>query len=331
MQKSFGALPSGEAATLYTISCGRLRAAVTDYGATLVSLWVDGVDVVLGYDDVNGYAENDGFLGAIVGRNANRIKNSQFELDGRTVKLTPNEGNNNLHSGPETFNNRFWTLEEISDNSVRFFLSTPDGDQGFPGRAVVAVTYTLDTNDTLRIIYDGISSKDTVFNLTNHAYFNLAGESHPEKAMDQTLMLPARFFTVADAESIPTGEMRSVIDTPFDFRTAKPLGQDIDADYEPLHLQGGYDHNFEAFTTPCAILTDPESGRSMAVSTDCPGMQVYTANFLDAIGKNGTHYFKRSGVCLETQFYPDSVNHPEWAQPFTKAGMPYHSVTKFKF
>ena len=331
MQKSFGTLPSGEAATLYTISGGRLRAAITDYGATLVSLWVDGVDVVLGYDDVNGYAENDGFLGAVVGRNANRIKNSQFELGGRTVKLTPNEGNNNLHSGPNPFNTRFWSLDEVSENSVRFLLAIPDGDQGFPGKAVVSVTYILDSSDTLRIVYDGISNKDTVFNFTNHAYFNLAGEGHPEKAMDQTLMLPARFFTPDDAENIPTGELRSVIGTPFDFRTAKPLSQDIGADYEPLHLQGGYDHNFEVFTAPCAILTDPESGRSMALSTDCPGVQVYTANFLDVIGKNGTHYHKRSGVCLETQFYPDSVNHPEWQQPFTKAGEPYHSVTKFKF
>lgn len=331
MHKSFGVLPSGEAATLYTISSGRLRAAITDYGATLVSLWVDDVDVVLGYDDVNGYAENDGFLGAIVGRNANRIKNSQFQLNDKTVQLTPNEGNNNLHSGTDFYNTRFWTLDDVTDHSIRFILTSPDGDQGFPGRAVISVTYTLEVNDTLRITYDAISNKDTVFNFTNHAYFNLAGENHPEKAMDQTLMLPARFFNPDDAENIPTGELRSVVGTPFDFRTAKPLGQDISADYVPLHLQGGYDHNFEVFCAPCAILTDPESGRHMAVTTDCPGVQVYTANFLDVIGKHGVHYPKRSGVCLETQFYPDSVNHPEWPQPFTKAGEMYHSVTKFKF
>ncbi len=331
MQQSFGTLSSGEAATLYTISGGRLRAAITDYGATLVSLWVDGVDVVLGYDDVNGYAQNDGFLGAIVGRNANRVKNAQFQLNNDTIYLTANEGNNNLHSGPNSFSRRFWTLDDAAENFVRFTLTSPDGDQGFPGRAVISVTYTLDANDTLRIAYDAVCSKDTVFNFTNHAYFNLAGENHPEKAMRQTLMLPARYFNPDDAENIPTGEVRSVIGTPFDFRTAKPLSQDICADYEPLHLQGGYDHNFEVFCAPCAILTDPESGRSMALITDCPGVQVYTANFLDVIGKGGIHYPKRSGVCLETQFCPDAVNHPEWPQPITKAGETYHSVTKFKF
>ncbi len=331
MNKHFGTLPSGEAASLYTISCGRLRAGITDYGATLVSLWVDGVDVVLGYDDVNGYACNDGFLGAVVGRNANRTKSARFQINGKTVTLPCNEGTNNLHSGPDTFSRRFWTVDEVTDTSIRLKLTSPDGDQGFPGQADISVTYTLDTSNTLSVTYDAVSTKDTVFNFTNHAYFNLAGENHPEKAMDQTLMLPARFFNPDDAENIPTGELRSVDMTPFDFRRAKPLKQDIAADYEPLQLQGGYDHNFEVFCTPCAVLSDPESGRTMAVTTDCPGIQVYTANFLDVVGKNGCRYPKRSGVCLETQFYPDSLNHPEWPQPFTKAGEAYHSVTKFKF
>ncbi len=331
MNDYFGTLPTGETAALYTISCGRLRAAITDYGATLVSLWVDDVDVVLGYDDVNGYAQNDGYLGAIVGRNANRVKNSQFSLNDTIVRLTPNEGRNNLHSGPDAFSNRFWSVSEITDRSVQFSLNSPDGDQGFPGDAQISVTYKIDADNTLSVTYDAVSSKDTVFNFTNHAYFNLAGQNHPEKAMSQTLMLPARFFNPDDAENIPTGELRDVAETPFDFRTAKPLEQDINADYEPLHLQGGYDHNFEVFCAPAAILTDPESGRSMAVVTDCPGIQIYTANFLDVTGKGGCHYCRRSGVCLETQFYPDSVNHPEWPQPFTKAGERYHSVTKFKF
>ncbi len=331
MNKHFGTLPSGQSATLYTISGGRLRAAITDYGATLVSLWVDDVDVVLGYDDVNGYAQNDGFLGAIVGRNANRIKDAQFQLNDSLIRLTPNEGNNSLHSGPDCFSNRFWTVDVVTENSIRMSLVSPDGDQGFPGQADISVAYTINANNTLCISYDAICTKDTVFNFTNHAYFNMAGENHPEKAMSQTLMLPARFFNPDDAENIPTGELRSVVDTPFDFRIAKPLEQDINADYVPLHLQGGYDHNFEVFCAPCAILTDPESGRSMAVITDRPGVQVYTANFLDVVGKGGCHYHKRSGVCLETQFYPDAVNHPEWPQPITKAGEKYHSVTKFKF
>ena len=288
MNKPFGTLPTGEAATLYTISGGRLQAAVADYGATLVSLWVDGVDVVLGYDDVNGYAENGGFLGAVVGRNANRIGGASFYLNGKQIQLTANDGVNNLHSGPNPFNTRFWTLDKHTDNMVRMILVSPEGDQGFPGKATLCVTYRIDANDILSITYDAICTKDTIFNLTNHAYFNLAGEDHPEKAMSQTLMLPARIFTPNDAGNVPTGELRSVIGTPFDFRTAKPIGQDIDADDEALRMAGGYDHNFEVFCAPCAILTDPDSGRSMAVTTDCPGVQLYTANFLDADGKGET-------------------------------------------
>ena len=330
MKQSFGNLPSGEAVSLYTISGGRLRAAVTDLGATLVSLWVDGVDVVLGCDDASGYLGNEGFLGAVVGRNANRIQNSAFPLNGRIIRLTPNEGENNLHSGPDCWNTRLWEVAEITDTAIRLRLDSPHGDQSFPGNATVTVTYTIE-NDALNIVYDAVSDQDTVFNLTNHAYFNLAGENRPDKAMDQTLTVNADCFNPDDARNIPTGEMRSVEGTPFDFRTPKALGRDIGDDYEPLHLQGGYDHNFVIKSNPCAALTDPESGRTMSVSTDCPGVQIYTANFLEAAGKNGVFYGKRSGVCLETQFAPDSVNHPEWPQPFVKAGAPYHSETRFQF
>lgn len=330
MKKSFGNLPSGETVSLYTISCGRIQAAITDLGATLVSLWVDGVDVVLGYDSATGYLSNGGFLGAVVGRNANRIENAAFPLNGRIVSLTPNEGTNNLHSGPDCWNKRLWQAEELGENALRFTLDSPDGDQGFPGNARVQVTYTIE-NDALTIAYDAVSDQDTVFNLTNHAYFNLFGENHPEKAMDQVLLLTAESFTPASAASIPTGEVRSVAGTPFDFRQAKPLGRDIGADYEPLHLQGGYDHNFALDEDTQCVLSDPDSGRTMTVTTDCPGVQVYTANFLNVTGKNGIHYPKRGGVCLETQFAPNAVNHPEWPQPFVKAGHSYHSETKFQF
>mgnify|MGYP002508761502 CR=1 FL=1 len=150
-------------------------------------------------------------------------------------------------------------------------------------------------------------------------------------AMKQELIIPGRFFNPDDAENIPTGELRKVDGTPMDFRFPKPIGRDINDDYDALKLQNGYDHNFEAYTDPCAILSDPVSGRTMAVSTDCPGIQLYTGNFLDEHGKNGIYYGKRSGVALETQFYPDSVNHPEWPQPFVKAGEPYHSETRYTF
>lgn len=330
MKQSFGNLSDGRAVSLYTISAGRLKAAVTDLGATLVSLWVDGVNVSLGYDDASGYLNNGGFVGAVVGRNANRIKGASFPLNGRTVHLTPNERANNLHSGPDCWNTRLWDLVEVTENAIRLRLDSPHGDQGFPGNATVTVTYSVE-NDSLKIAYDAVSDQDTVFNLTNHAYFNLAGEDLPEKAMDQILTVNADYFNPDDAENIPTGEMRPVEGTPFDFRTPKALGRDIGADYEPLHLQGGYDHNFVIRANPCAVLTDPESGRTMTVSTDCPGVQIYTANFLNVTGRNGVPYGRRSSVCLETQFAPNSVNHPEWPQPFVRAGEPYHSETLFQF
>lgn len=336
MTEFFGLLPDDQQASLYTISCGQLTAKLTDFGAALVSLTVPDsagttADVVLGYDDVGGYYSGWAFLGATVGRNANRVQNGRFSLNGKTVQLSTFERGNNLHSGFDFFHRRMWKAELVSQSSVTFRLDSPSGDQGFPGNAVIRVTYTLEYPSSLRITYDAISDADTVFNLTNHSYFNLAGHDHPEKAMAQTLMMPARHFTPSDRCFIPTGEVRAVDGTPMDFRTPKPLGRDIDADYDALKLQDGYDHNFEVFCAPCAILADPESGRTMAVTTDCPGVQLYTANGTKVTGKGGVHYGRRSGVCLETQFYPDAVNHPEWKQPFTKANTPYHSETVFHF
>ena len=336
MKTSFGTLPSGELASLYTISCGKLTAQISDYGATLVRLYVpdrDGnlADVVLGYDDANGYAAGTTYFGATVGRNANRIRNATFMLGSKTVKLTPNENTHNLHSGPDSYAYRIWQVVKHTQESIVFSLESPDGDQGFPGKADIRVTYTLSNPATLTISYDAICDKDTVFNLTNHSYFNMAGHERTERAMQQLLTMPARFFNPDDAQSIPTGELRPVEGTPFDFRLPKPIGQDVEEDYEPLLLQGGYDHNFEVFCNPCAILSDPVSGRTMAISTDCHGIQMYSGNYLKDQGKDGVYYAKRTGVALETQFYPDSVNHPEWPQPFTPANTPYHSETKYEF
>lgn len=336
MKKSFGHLPSGAEVFLYTISCGGITATVSDLGATLVHVLVpdaDGIvaDVALGYDDPAGYLNRTCFLGAIVGRSANRIKGSEFTIGDRTYAMTPNENGNNLHSGPDFYHTRVWEVAEESDTAVKFHLSSPDGDQGFPGNASIDVTYQLDATGGLHIVYDAVCDKDTIFNLTNHSYFNLAGHDHTGAAMDQLLMLPARVFSVADDESVPTGEMRSVEGTPMDFRSPKPIGQDIGADYEPLKLQGGYDHNFEVFCNPCAVLSDPVSGRTMAVYTDLPGIQFYAGNFLNETGKGGTVYGKRTGIALETQYYPDSIHHPEWAQPVTKAGETYHTETVYRF
>ncbi len=336
MIQPFGTTPSGESASLYTISCGKLTAKLTDFGATLVRLYVparDGIlgDVVLGYDDAGGYAESTTYFGATVGRNANRIKNAAFPLGDKTVQLTPNENGNNLHSGPNGYSHRMWQVKEFTDSSIAFYLESPDGDQGFPGNARIQVTYSLEHPSTLRICYDAVCDKDTVFNLTNHSYFNLAGHEKTERAMGQLLTLPGRFFNPDDAQNIPTGELRGVDGTPMDFRVPKPIGQDLDQDYEALRLQGGYDHNFEVFCQPCVILCDPVSGRSMSITTDCPGIQVYSGNYLNDSGKDGVFYAARTGVALETQFYPDSVNHPQWPQPIVPANTPYHSETKYQF
>ena len=180
------------------------------------------------------------------------------------IVVTPNEGPNNLHSGPNCYHTRFWTVLSHTENAITLELISPAGDQGFPGKATIQVTYRLDNCGGLHIVYDAVSDRDTVFNLTNHSYFNLAGQEKVDAAMEQLLTLPARFFNPCDGESIPTGELRRVEGTPMDFRSPKPIGRDIDMDYEPLKLQGGYDHNFEVFCNPCAYLQDPSSGRSMA-------------------------------------------------------------------
>ena len=337
MKKKFGILPSGEEASLYTISCGGITAGISDYGATLVSLLVpDGAgtlaDVVLGFDDCSGYAcANGGCLGATVGRSANRLQGASFRLNGKDYAMTPNEGENNLHSGPDFYFHRMWKLISHTETAVTLELHSPHGDQGFPGNAVIRVTYRLDANRGLHIVYDGDCDQDTVFNLTNHSYFNLRGHQHTDAAMEQLLTLPGRFFNPDDARNIPTGELRSVEGTPMDFRTPKPIGRDLHQDYECLNLQGGYDHNWEVFFNPCAQLSDPVSGRSMAVYTDCPGIQFYAGNYLDEQGKGGVYYGKNSGVALETQYYPDALHHPDWPQPITKAGEHYHSESVYRF
>ena len=337
MTKSFGTLPNGAQASLYTISCGPITAQITDYGATLVRLYVPDkngnvADVVLGYDDANGYRTGACFFGATVGRNANRIGGASFQLGDKTVQIPANENGNNLHSGPDYYHLRLWDVEFHGENCIVLCLESPDGDQGFPGKAIIRVTYELDPMGGLHISYDADCDQDTVFNLTNHSYFNLAGHDKPDAAMDQLLTIPSGFFCPDDAENIPTGEERDVEGTPFDFRRPKAIGRDIDADYEPLKLQGGYDHNFEVYTNPCATLTAPDGSRSMMVYTDLPGVQFYAGNYIvDEAGKDGVRYGKRSGVCLETQYFPNALNHPEWDQPITPRGEHYHSETVYWF
>lgn len=336
MKTPFGTIPSGEQASLYTIKNEHITAAITDFGATLVSLWVPDksgnvADVVLGYTEANGYIINDCYFGATVGRNCNRIKNGRFMLGDKVVQLDCHDNGNSLHSMPHGYNHRLWKLESQEDSWITFSLHSPDGDQGFPGNADISVTYSIFAS-SLIVTFHGIADADTVFNLTNHSAFNLAGHEKTHLAMQQILTLPGEIFTPADAQSITTGEERPVAGTPMDFRTGKPIGQDIDADYEPLKLQFGYDHNFAVKDGIAAILQDPSSGRQMTVITDCPGVHFYSGNYMaDFLGKDGAVYAKRSGLCLETQFYPNAVNHDHWRKPIVKANTPYRSQTVFKF
>jgi aldose 1-epimerase len=204
-------------------------------------------------------------------------------------------------------------------------------DQGFPGNCQVSVTYAVDRN-TLTVTYQGLSDRDTIFNLTNHSFFNLTGHDVPREAMNQELILPARVFVPADAASIPLGQERSVAGTPMDFRFAKVIGTDIDSSYECIRLQGGFDHTYEVFTAPCAFFRDPFSGLTMALETDCPGVHFYAGNYLNGErGKHGVIYTRRSGVCLEPHFYPDAIHNPHWRQPVIRAGVPYRSTTKYTF
>lgn len=337
MKREFGTLPDGSTAHLYTLRFGGLEVQITDLGATIYRLYAPDnkgalADIVLGFDNPADYIKSGTFFGTVVGRNSNRTKAGKFTLNGKEYQMGVNDGANNLHSGPDYFKSRLWDVEAVDERSICLSLFSPDGDQGFPGNAKIRVTYTLEENSTLSVSYDGVCDQDTVFNLTNHSYFNLAGHEKPEKAMDMLLCMPARFFTAADAESIPTGECRIVDGSPMDFRTPKPIGRDINEDYDALILQKGYDHNFDAAINPCAVLSDTESGRTMTVLTDCPGVQFYSGNFLKGeIGKDGISYCFRGGICLETQYFPNSLNEPSWDQPITKAGSAYHSETKFIF
>ena len=337
MKKLFGTRSSdGRQAWLYTITDGVITAEVSDQGAVLVKLLVPDAkgnvaDVVLGFDHPDGYFQA-GYYGAPVGRNANRVGGAKFTLNGKVYNLDANDnGVNNLHSGFSPFNHRLWEVVSHTADSIKLRLDSPDGDQGFPGNATIYVTYTV-KDRSLILTYDATCDQDTVFNMTNHSYFNLAGHDHPEKAMDMVLQMNATFFTVADELSIPTGELRPVEGSPMDFRTPKAIGRDLGEDYDAFRLQGGYDHNFEAKGEVCAMVQDVESGRTMEVLTDLPGIQFYCGNYMDgAVGKGGAVYSYRGAIALETQYYPDSINRPEWAQPFTKAGQPYHTETVYRF
>ena len=344
-QRTFGTLPSGEEVQIYHLeNKSGAFAEVLQFGAILVKLCVpdrDGrlTDVVLGYDDLAGYEVNGCFFGATIGRSGNRIAQSRFTLDGKEIVLTPNEGANNLHSGPDGFEKKMWTASEISEdkNAVTFSRISPDGENGFPGEFNVSVTYEMTEENELRIVYGGVCDQTTIANMTNHSYFNLAGEGSGS-AMDQYLTIHAEQYTPVGEESIPLGENAAVEGTPMDFRKAHKIGDEIEADFEQLRITGGYDHNYvtdgynKASIREIAEAWSEKTGIQMNVLTDCPCVQFYAANFVDQEhGKNGHVYNKREAFCLETQVEPNAVNVENFHSPILEAGERYYSETIYRF
>lgn len=341
----FGKTKDGETASLYTLKNNSgMTVVFSDYGATIVNVLVPDAkgnieDVVLGYDNLEQYTKNAPGFGSFIGRHANRIGDASFTINGKTFELEKNDGNNNLHSGSKSFNKFIYETEfyeEEDSSTIEFSRLSKDMEQGFSGNLDVTVTYTLTAENELVIEYLAVSDEDTVVNFTNHSYFNLSGHASGS-VLNHKVWINANQFTPTDDNLIPTGEFADVEGTPMDFRTPKTIGTDIDADYKPLKQGNGYDHNYVLnHETPdvnlVAELIDEISGRKMEVYTDTPGMQFYTANFLDKeAGKDGATYKARDGVCFETQFYPNACNIPNFPSSIIKAEQEYEYVTIYKF
>jgi aldose 1-epimerase len=341
--KPFGQTADGKTIELFTLkNASGMEATVMTWGATLVSLKVPDAkgnidDVVLGFDKAEDYFRGGTFFGAIVGRYGNRIGGSQFTLDGHEVHVTTNERKNSLHGGRRGFDKRLWSLVRADEHSVELSYVSADGEEGYPGNLTATVRYTVTPHNELRIDYTATSDKDTVQNITNHSYFNLAGAGNGT-ILDEDIQINASRFTVVDAGLIPTGELRPVAGTPMDFLKPTKIGARIDSDYEQLRLGGGYDHNWvldkkDEKLSLAVRLHDPQSGRVMEVLTTQPGVQFYTGNFVrdGTVGKGGKAYPRRGGLCLETQHYPDSPNHPDFPTTELKAGQKSESTTVFRF
>ncbi len=335
----FGAMPDGRPVERFTLEGENgLSASILTYGATLQSLCFAGKDVVLGYDSLEDYRRCGGYQGATIGRYGNRIAAGRFTLNGLTYDVGCNErGRGHLHGGTEGFDKRLWNADILSEGgepSVRFSLTSEDGDMGYPGRLEVSVTFTVRADNALELAYRAVSDKDTVLNLTNHAYYNLNGYDGGS-ILDNVLTIDANAITPVDDKLIPTGELLAVEGTPFDFRGGKPIGQDMDDPLPQLRLGGGFDHNYVLNGTGFRRVLSafaPKTGIRMDCLTDQPGVQLYTANGLkQAVGKGGVALYRHQGFCLETQHYPDSPNHANFPSTTLKAGETFESVTRYAF
>jgi len=345
-KESFGKMPDGTAIDLYILKSPGVEAHIITYGAIVQSLKVPdkggkSADVVLGFDSLDDYVKNNSpHFGGIVGRYANRIAGGKFTLNGKTFSTPLNDGPdpqhpvNTLHGGTIGFDKKVWKAKEIP-HGVELTLVSPDGDQGFPGTLTAVVHYTV-LGKELKIEYTATTDKDTVLNLTNHSYFDLAGQGNGDILQNQ-VEINASHYTPVNDNLIPTGELASVAGTPFDFRKPTAVGARIDADNDQLKKGHGYDHNWVLENggklSEAAEVYEPSTGRVLQVLTDQPVIQFYTANFLDGTikGKGGIAYQRRSALCLETQHFPDSPNHPKFPSTELKPGQKFHTVTILRF
>lgn len=338
VKNAFGTTSKGEAVDVYTIRNSSGAAVdILTYGATVNSIYVADkngafADVLSGFDTLEGHEKYSDYQGMTVGRYANRLAGGKFSIDGVEYDVEKNEKDITcLHGGAE-LSTAVWKAFIVDDNAIEMNYTSPDGAMGFPGKVDFKVAFTLHEDNALKIEYFAVSDKKTVINMTNHAYFNLAGKGD---ILAHELMINADAYTPVDENSIPTGEIRPVEGTPFDFRVAKPIGRDINEADDQLAIGKGYDHNFclNDGDGPIATAYDPESGRFLEVFTDLCGVQLYTGNFLDGtnIGKNGNPLIKNAGFCLETQYYPNTPNMPEFPQCTFDAGQKFTSCTVFRF
>lgn len=339
-QTSFGNLPDGTEIELFTLTNGKgLRVRIMTYGATVVSLETPDragrtADIVLGFDTLEGYLGVNPYFGSIVGRYANRIAKGRFSLDGITYKLATNNGENHLHGGIRGFDKVVWKAEPVRETGsvgVRLSYLSRDGEEGYPGNLSVTVVYTLTEADELKINYEAITDKPTPVNLTNHSYFNLAGQGEGD-ILEHELMINADAYTPVDEGLIPTGEILPVKDTPMDFTVLKAIGARI------AEVKGGYDHNFVlrgggGRLELAAEVYGPSTGRFLEIDTTEPGIQFYTGNFLDGTitGKGGKVYKQHYGFCLETQHFPDSPNQPGFPSTILRPGEKFTSLTVYRF
>lgn len=341
----FGRMPDGRTVNIYTLTNSQgYKARITNYGAKLVSLDVPDKErkldnVILGYDSLDSYLSGDQYFGATVGRYANRIAHGKFSLNGADYQLALNNGPNHLHGGPGGYQSVLWNTEILTQDGfplLKFTYHSPDGEEGYPGNLQIEVTYLWDDSNSLVITYKAVGDQDTYVNLTHHSLFNLNGAGNGT-ILNHELMLAAEAFTPVDSTLIPTGEIRPVANTPFDFTTATSIGKRINDTDEQLKVGNGYDHNWVLAKKKdfdlAATLYDPQSGRMMEVFTTEPGIQFYSGNFLDGsqIGSGQKPYNFRFGLALETQHFPDSPNQPNFPSTLLKKGEEYHQKTTYRF